>query len=384
MYSEEQTDLNGNKWALCLCHNSGEQIESGDDNNTHDGVTYSENASTVGLGDRGVAEENDDGVEDNEVVEDNEGYTSIFVKSITLSESDTYKADLRILDRNGNMACEKSCQYGSIRKGDCHFLKWSYFEEKDILKDGTLCIDVTIQVIDTTEQLLRIPNHHAERLYMLLESGEKSDASFNVGGTRFNVHSQIIYANAPMLFDFLDQESNASAVIKDIRPDVFRAILKHIYCGALPRMNRDHPMYMREEVLFDCGKDLISAANRFELIEMKLAVENVLVGNRILNKENVSDYILFADAQTCPLLKEYAISYFLLHSREILESEHSKCLRESGTLLSEIFMLQNGSPDQDLSVTELRRNLRRYRLDVDGSKEMLVEKLNNAKRQRTD
>ena len=67
-------------------------------------------------------------------------------------------------------------------------------------------------------------------------------------------------------------------------------------------------------------------------------VENVLVRERIVTKENVADYILFADAQSCPLLKEYAISYFLLYHREVLKSEQSKRLREYGELLSEIMI----------------------------------------------
>ena len=47
-----------------------------------------------------------------------------------------------------------------------------------------------------------------------------------------------------------------------------------------------------------------------------------------MTKQNVSDYILFADAQSYDLLKDYtiAITYFLLHHREVLQSENSKDL----------------------------------------------------------
>jgi hypothetical protein len=43
------------------------------------------------------------------------------------------------------------------------------------------------------------------------------------------------------------------------------------------------------------------------LVNLKLAVETDLVRHRVLRKGNVADYILFADAISCALLKEYGI-----------------------------------------------------------------------------
>jgi hypothetical protein len=45
---------------------------------------------------------------------------------------------------------------------------------------------------------------------------------------------------------------------------------------------------------------------------LKLAVENVIVTGCFVNIESVAYYILFADAHSCSLLKEYAISYFFV------------------------------------------------------------------------
>jgi hypothetical protein len=117
---------------------------------------------------------------------------------------------------------------------------------------------------------------------------------------------------------------------------------------------------------------------------MKLAVENDLVRECIIDKTNVADYILFADAQSCALLKEYAISFLALHAKEILKSEHSKRLRESAELLSEIIVLTNEDDVDTMTVTDLRKELGECGLDVDGSKEMLVSRLSDSKRQRTE
>jgi hypothetical protein len=66
------------------------------------------------------------------------------------------------------------------------------------------------------------------------------------------------------------------------------------------------------------GKELINAANKYELVDLKMSIKNVLVGECVLTQDNVSDYILFADAQSCPLLKEYATSLFKLWSRQLI------------------------------------------------------------------
>jgi hypothetical protein len=118
-----------------------------------------------------------------------------------------------------------------------------------------------------------------------------------------------------------------------------------------------------------------------------MGVENMLVQECVMTQENASDYILlFADAQSCPLLKEYAVSFFLLHSQEVLKSKHSKQLRESGELLSEMLILVCNAYDQEasVSVADLRKELGKRKLDADGSKEALVERLEQAKRQKRE
>ena len=83
-------------------------------------------------------------------------------------------------------------------------------------------------------------------------------------------------------------------------------------------------------------------------------------------------------------MKEYAISHFRLHSREILNSEHSKRLRESGEMLSEIIMFMSDE-DGGMTVTELRKALGKRHLDVDGSKETLAARWKSyAKKRKTN
>ena len=53
------------------------------------------------------------------------------------------------------------------------------------------------------------------------------------------------------------------------------------------------------------GMDIIEAANRYGGVglELELAVEAELVEQYAVNMNNVVEWILFADAMTCPLLE---------------------------------------------------------------------------------
>eukprot|EP00956_Cyclotella_meneghiniana_P016812 scaffold26860_cov62-Cyclotella_meneghiniana.AAC.7 len=247
----------------------------------------------------------------------------------------------------------------------------------NILKNGALCVDVTIQVKDNKDDHYKPKSKLAQKMMKLLESGDGADTSFKVGSSTFPVHSQVLRSNAPILANHLPKPTKKSSMtIQGVREAVFQLMLAFVYAEQYPS----------DKEMLEHGKELIDAANKYELVDLKMAVEHVLVRERILTTENVSDYILFADAQSCPLLKEYAIAFLRLNAKEVIESEHSKCLKESGELLAEIMVLFAGGNEgeETLTVNELRKELGKRDLDVDGSKEALVARLEEAKRQRTE
>ena len=335
--SETQTDCNGHKWSLSL-------YPGGDTRN------------------------------------EEPGWVSLFLCSVNDSSLDVNFA-LSIKDVNEGTVRRDTFTYkfdvkGSSRDnffGGLNLLKQSEILDstKNILKDGALLVDITIQVKDDKNHLFQPPSEHCKKQLNMLKSGKNTDTSLKVGRKVFRVHFASIDAHAPLL------GNQCGGTIKGIKPDVFQLLLEYIYSGLQPV----------EEQIFKYGKELIDAANKYELVELKMFVENVLVQERVLTTENVAEYILFADAQSCPLLKEYAISFFSAHCREVLLSEHSKCLKESGELLSEVILLMNPSWDvssEGMDVNELRKELGKRKLDVDGTKDALVSRLEDAKRQKTD
>ena len=256
VYSEVQTDCNGHKWNIKLYPGGKSTTES--------------------------------------------GWIGLFLHTKNKEALDT-KFTLSLKDKERETVKEREleftfkCNCNDAGYGNHKFMKRPVIldAEKNILKDGALYIDVTIQVKDKADGLYdsKESERHQEKMLKLLVDKKNTDVKITVGGEIFCLHSLILENNAPLLAAYCKQKKGTN---NDINSDVFLMILEYVYSGFRP--------YDNDITAF--GKELIDAANRFELVELKLAIEKVLVCERIINKANVADYILFADAQSCPLLKE--------------------------------------------------------------------------------
>ena len=270
-------------------------------------------------------------------------------------------------------------------------------KENNVLVDGALIVDVVVQRAKGENDLFYPSNPHLKNMLTFLENGEDADVSFKVGDTTIAAHKLILKMNAPILHSFCPKRGDAPVSIKDTTPQVFRIVLRYIYGGGaseaidtLNSYNEDNDENARDKL----GKEIIEAANRYGIVGLKLAVETALVKRCVVDMENAVDWILFADAKTCPLLKEHATNYFSVMAKDIIKSETWKKLKESPDLMEEMIFVMSNTPENDcfdqtskMSVDELRKALNEKGLDVDGSKEMLVSRLDESnanKRKRTE
>eukprot|EP00956_Cyclotella_meneghiniana_P039659 scaffold176443_cov40-Cyclotella_meneghiniana.AAC.1 len=336
VYSDSQTDSNGNMWKLDLFPRG----ESED----------------------GAAEE---------------GWVGLYLWNDNIEES--FSHDIRfsfaVKDADGVILCESHHENeNDIDDGWCggshQYMKRNMIlhPNNNILRDGALCIDVTIQVKDKIDEHYHPESNLSKKMIKLLTSGDRADASFKVGDRIFPVHTNILHNNAPILANHLNQDQTSNVILEGVPASVFWMVLVYVYSEQYPSNTN----------VIKFGKKLIDAANRYELVDLKIIVEHILVQERILTTRNVCDYLLFADAQSCPLLKEYAISFLRLNAREAMQSEPSQFLRESNQLLAEVV-----EAEDTLTVNDLRKELGKRKLDVDGSKEVLMSRLREARRQRT-
>jgi len=258
-------------------------------------------------------------------------------------------------------------------------------KEKNILADGALHVDVHIEIMPEQKLIIVPPSPLASNMLRLLDDTESADVQFEVERTVITAHKLILKTNAPLLYEFCKGDKEGEKIqIKNVTPDVFRIVLRYVYAGELPDRKNS----------FDNGRGIIEAADRLGIIPLKMAVESGMVRNLHINRYNVTEYLIFAESKTCSFLKEAAISYFVARATDLLNSKAWEKLGESPSLLAEIMKEMSKRVDTDtrfgeysnLSVNELRKRLADEELDIDGSKESLVSRLQESakKKQRTE
>ena len=265
------------------------------------------------------------------------------------------------------------------------------------LLDGNLTVEVDIQVMLDEPSTWTPTNTVCSDMLKLLDSAdaEAADVLFEIGDsdkttTRsrkdeyqcFYAHNNILTMRAPTLAALADDCSPGTVIpISDVRSDLFRMLLRFIYGGELPR----------KDVLKEEACSIIKTADRFGCTGLKLAAEAEMAAAGITT-ENTAELILFADATNCAMLKEAAMEYFVTNAQAVMESEGFGQVKESPAIMAELMAEALGgskkrpaSSDADsgrdykrMRVSTLRQQLDDNGLDVDGSKEMLVARLEEA------
>jgi speckle-type POZ protein len=247
---------------------------------------------------------------------------------------------------------------------------------KDFLVDGNLTIEVDIQVYKDASPFWEPKSELNGDFMKILESANQSgDVKFQVGSEEFPAHRLVLEARAPVLAALTeDCPSGTPIPIQDITPSAFRSLLRFVYANDV-------------EDLRNKARELLHVADRFGCKGLKLAAEAELVASG-LSVDTVADLILLGDSQNCALLKEAAIEFFAENAKSVKASPGWAKLRESAALLDELMdVLVNNNKKRSASVdseerdykrmcvSTLRRRLDEKGLDVDGSREMLISRL---------
>lgn len=246
------------------------------------------------------------------------------------ARTEKYTLTLTIRSSSGDqdVVWELEHLYDNITERFDSNLTRSQIVDKDegILINGALHVDLLIQTKPILRSYLYPPNPLANKILALCESATDSDVSFSVQNEVIKAHSLILKLNAPVLAEFF--QNNTTLIINDAPADVFKVALSYVYGNC----------ELDDATMVKFGKDLITVADKYELLQLKEIVEHALVRNCVIRKTNVSDYILFAAAKNCPMLKEYAVSFFVLNAQDVLKSESSLQLRESVDILTELMI----------------------------------------------
>ena len=271
-----------------------------------------------------------------------------------------------------------------------------YAKRSNIMKklvDGALIIEVRMRNMNTEREdpPLFIPENpsNCKLLQSMFNDEESADVLFEVGGqstksstrkkkakttTTFYAHRAIVRKSSSILGELC--KSEASVSITDVSTDIFRHVLHYLYGGKVS-----------DEDMKEHAKDIIDAADKYGVVGLKLEAEASLVTATTITFDSAIDNLLYADGKNCALLKETVLDFIADNGKEAakkLSFEHvpSTVIPYLLTAMSKGNETETGgdtaSIENDLSamrVNALRKMLHEKGLDVDGSREMMIARL---------
>ena len=187
-----------------------------------------------------------------------------------------------------------------------------------------------------------------------------------------------------------DDESGAIKIIlSDVDEFVFETLLKFIYTDEVPKLekDKDDDKHINEEKV----KSILLIADRFGCTDLKLYIESILI-EKILVPSTVAGLLLLADSHSCALLKEATMNMYAYNSKDVMESSQNDWtkLKESNDLLVELLVYATSSRKKyssvvddgystleeidNFDVTSLRERLQSIGINVDGTRDYLVER----------
>jgi speckle-type POZ protein len=261
-------------------------------------------------------------------------------------------------------------------------------ESKNLLdSDGALTVGVSIKVEPSDVYVPKNPFNKMVRNGIILDE-DTADVCFEVCSAEakkgkkkkskasdlFHAHYCILKKCAPMLANLFDLENSngkvATATIIDIKPNIFRHMLFYVYGGSVP-----------DGKLETHAKDIIDAADKYSIVNLKLEAEAVYVTSTDITMDNAMENLHYADAKNCALLKEAVFDFIVQNGEEVIAKfsfddfpgHLAKDLLVATTRKSKTG--NKGDQFNMMRVSELRRKLHEKGLEVDGSREAMIAAL---------
>ena len=196
--------------------------------------------------------------------------------------------------------------------------------------------------------------------------------------TNFYGHKSIIQKISPQLAELCTSTDYPTLVhIQGVAPETFHQLLMYMYGFDIPTFGAN----------FSDAKEVIEAADKYGVTNLKLEAEARYVGSLSITMENVMEHLVFADSKNCALLKEAVMDFVVKNKAEILKKKTLANAPEGLTNDMLAAMMRgekesggsaNAVEYSSMRISELRNNAHAKGLDVDGSREMLITALEAA------
>ena len=263
------------------------------------------------------------------------------------------------------------------------FVPRDYALEELVQEDGSLVIEVDLQIAEEDRRVWYPEKLLPQKILVDLyedASSPTSDTVFSVGKATYRVHKNILSIRCKKLYELSKDSGDAEKPIPiaSVKAEIFKYLLDFVYTVKAPDIKEEKNAI-----------EILVAADLYDCVPLKLYAESVLVDRFLTAKNAVSLYML-ADARSCALLKEAATKVFLTDTNTVKKSRDWNKIVESHRLLKELldaFMSfqenfrSNNDPSKNstdgaeqLDVASLRDELQQANLEVDGSREILVNR----------
>lgn len=252
-----------------------------------------------------------------------------------------FKFSILNAKREETKAMESQRAYRFVQGKDWGFKKFIrrdflLDEQNGLLPDDRLTIFCEVSVVADTVNVtgqsnmmqFRVPPCRlSEDMGILFEKSLFADCVLCSGNKEFQVHKAVLACRSPVfaaMFEHGMTEARSDRVIiEDIDPEVLREMLKFMYTGSAPSLER-------------MADELLAAADKYQLERLKVMCEQALCLS--LTNESACETLILADLHSAEHLKQQAIEYVNLHANEVMESDGWKILvKEHPPLLEQVF-----------------------------------------------
>ena len=321
----------------------------------------------------------------------------------------TVKCGISIKDNNNQILysfVEAPWQYSKLR--------WEFITRQqamNCLMCGTLVVEVSMKRPRDPWQPFIPPNPSVcDIVKDLFMDEESADVIFEVGGKQevavvdaglesnednsthrstdaatepktFFAHTLILKKAAPLLAEMCASDDNdgtpPTVQIPNVQPETFHGLLRYIYGRTIPDLGAD----------ISHTKELIEAADRYGLSNLKLKAEACYVSSLTVTMENVMEHLHFADSKNCALLKENVMDFIVENKGDILENSimTDAPIDLVNDVLAAMFRAEKkgqrnyvNDSYSVISISELREKAYYEQVDIDGSRESLIASLKQA------
>uniref|UniRef100_A0A915D2D2 Speckle-type POZ protein n=1 Tax=Ditylenchus dipsaci TaxID=166011 RepID=A0A915D2D2_9BILA len=276
--------------------------------------------------------------------EESKDYLSLYLLLVACNKTEVrakFKFSILNAKREETKAMESQRAYRFVQGKDWGFKKFIrrdflLDESNGLLPDDRLSIFCEVSVVADTVNVtgqsnlmqFRVPPCRlSDDFSNLFEKSSFSDCILASGVREFQAHKAILASRSPvfqaMFAHGMSECQNDRVRIDDIEPEVLKEMLRFMYTGGAPHLER-------------MADELLAAADKYQLERLKVMCEQALCLS--LTNDNACETLILADLHSAEHLKMQSIEFINLHANEVMESDGWKILvKEHPQLLEQVF-----------------------------------------------